>query len=700
MRKEIIRLFAAFLIFLAPLLAQAQVGTWGDLQTAAGVKGSGNIKLSANISGTAQLTIARSLTLDLNGHKLTITLDAPTGVISNGIKITSGVTLTLMDSSSPSTGVLAVTNNADFDNWTPAHNRGAAINTSEGALIINSGTVHAYGGYNGAGIGGGTYGGGGTIIINGGTVMAFSNSYGAGIGGGHEGDGGTITISGGAITATSNRDGGAGIGGGRLGAGGTIIINGGTVTATSGDLGAGIGGGVRGTSGTIEISGTASVIAVGGKGGGAGIGSGGTGEKTSVAVDSISIATSGAVSAFGGAAYTYIDMYTIGAGADIGHGGYNGGNGAAVLFRTPSQTAPPPTTITSPSSVTVAGGIESKFQVTASGHTPLTYSKSSGSQLPAGVTINSTTGVMTIAATTAVGEYSFWIVASNRIYPQDFQLFTLTVQTSQSSSSPAITSADSTTATSGRSSVFQVTTTGGEQPISYSLLGQPAGVTINSATGVMSVAATTAVGTHSFTIMATDSASSSTTMNFTLLISAAENYTQNAYIAFFNRPADVPGMDYWVSYPGNMQDLLTEFSQSAEYLSDYAGLSNQEVITKVYKNLFGRAPDTEGLTYWTTQMNAGHVSIANAAYAIMGGARNEDAQIIANKARATNIFTKALNSPQKVEAYNNAGPMGLGDAAKNWLAEVDWNIASVNAAEAKLPALINELVEKWNEFAR
>jgi len=172
----------------------------------------------------------------------------------------------------------------------------------------------------------------------------------------------------------------------------------------------------------------------------------------------------------------------------------------------------------------------------------------------------------------------------------------------------------------------------------------------------------------------------------------ADDYIQRAYIAFFNRPADVPGLNYWMNYPGNMQDLLTEFAKSEEYLSDFAGMNNSQILTIVYQNLFGRAPDGEGLTYWSTQMSAGHITIANVAYEVLGGARNEDAEIIKNKTLAANAFTSALDTQQKVDAYNNAGPNGLGNEAKNWLAAVNEYTATVEAAVAKLDALLNTLV--------
>ena len=200
---------------------------------------------------TTELQIMKDFTLDLNGHHLVITLDDTEGKYSSGIKIASDVTFTIQDSSAQSTGTLSVTNQA---NYTVQEKQGAAINTTDGALVIQSGTVIAIGGYNAAGIGGGNNGHGGTVTISGGTVTATGAGYAAGIGGGYGANGGTVTISGGTVTATGSYY-AAGIGGGFCGSGGTVTISGGSVTANGGDEATGIGGGQYGNSGTLIISG-------------------------------------------------------------------------------------------------------------------------------------------------------------------------------------------------------------------------------------------------------------------------------------------------------------------------------------------------------------------------------------------------------------------------------------------------------------
>ena len=103
-----------------------------------------------------------------------------------------------------------------------------------GTLTISgSGTLNAYGGQGGAGIGGAWHKNASNIVIEGGTIEAHGGNWGAGIGGGQSAAGQNITIRDGNVTAIPGGE-AAGIGGGYLGDGKNITIEGGTVHAESG----------------------------------------------------------------------------------------------------------------------------------------------------------------------------------------------------------------------------------------------------------------------------------------------------------------------------------------------------------------------------------------------------------------------------------------------------------------------------------
>ena len=135
-----------------------------------------------------------------------------------------------------------------------------------GALTISgtgTGTLEAYGGQGGAGIGSGSQKGCSNIVIESGTITAHGGEWGAGIGSGNVGNrpgmlgGSNITINDGDVTAYGGSE-AAGIGGGLKGNGKDITINGGTVHAESGggEKVAAIGGGrVSGKGENIQITG-------------------------------------------------------------------------------------------------------------------------------------------------------------------------------------------------------------------------------------------------------------------------------------------------------------------------------------------------------------------------------------------------------------------------------------------------------------
>ena len=134
-----------------------------------------------------------------------------------------------------------------------------------GTLTISgTGTLEAYGGQGGAGIGSGSQKGCSNIEIESGTIIAHGGEWGAGIGSGNVGNrpgvlgGSNITINDGDVTAYGGSE-AAGIGGGLKGNGKDITINGGTVHAESGGGSgpvAAIGGGrVSGKGENIQITG-------------------------------------------------------------------------------------------------------------------------------------------------------------------------------------------------------------------------------------------------------------------------------------------------------------------------------------------------------------------------------------------------------------------------------------------------------------
>lgn len=83
---------------------------------------------------------------------------------------------------------------------------------------------------------------------------------------------------------------------------------------------------------------------------------------------------------------------------------------------------------------------------------------------------------------------------------------------------------------------------------------------------------------------------------------------QRLYRAYFLRDPDQAGYHYWLGkYFGgtSLTTISDTFTRSAEYQSQYGGLSNRDFVSLVYDNVLGRQPDQAGWDYWTDILNRG-----------------------------------------------------------------------------------------------
>jgi len=118
---------------------------------------------------------------------------------------------------------------------------------------------------------------------------------------------------------------------------------------------------------------------------------------------------------------------------------------------------------------------------------------------------------------------------------------------------------------------------------------------------------------------------------------------QQLYIAYFGRPADPAGLDYWVSTGISTKDFAAAMYAQPEFQQVNAGLSVSQQVNALYVNLFGRGADVEGLTYWTQQINTGKLTLASIANDLIYAANNSTApQSVIDKAALDNKTATAL----------------------------------------------------------
>ena len=151
---------------------------------------------------------------------------------------------------------------------------------------------------------------------------------------------------------------------------------------------------------------------------------------------------------------------------------------------------------------TVSGGVQ-----------PLSWS-ATGS-VPPGLTVNST-GSLT-GVPTAAGSYSFALNVIDALGASARKNFTLVV----TGSAVTITTASPLPQGNvGQSYTASLTATGGTAPYRWTATNLPAGLTLDSQTGAISGAPSTA-GTFSFTVQVTDSAQATASANLSLTVNAA-----------------------------------------------------------------------------------------------------------------------------------------------------------------------------------
>lgn len=77
------------------------------------------------------------------------------------------------------------------------------------------------------------------------------------------------------------------------------------------------------------------------------------------------------------------------------------------------------------------------------------------------------------------------------------------------------------------------------------------------------------------------------------------------YQAYFLRPPDAGGLEFWSSQSMPLDAISEAFADSDEFATLYGTLSNQAFVEQVYLNVMGRDADQVGGSFWTSQLYDG-----------------------------------------------------------------------------------------------
>jgi hypothetical protein len=184
--------------------------------------------------------------------------------------------------------------------------------------------------------------------------------------------------------------------------------------------------------------------------------------------------------------------------------GVSGGVGIVKCLRTGGGTPSAPV-ITSATTASGTVGQAFTYQITATG-SPTSYGANG---LPAGLNVNTSTGLIS-GTPMAAGTSSVTLSATNAV---DTGTATLTL-TVTAPPAPTITSPSTASGTTGAAFAYQITAT--ESPTSFNATGLPAGLNVNTSTGLISGTPASA-GTSTVTLTATNAAGPGT-MTLTITI--------------------------------------------------------------------------------------------------------------------------------------------------------------------------------------
>lgn len=184
------------------------------------------------------------------------------------------------------------------------------------------------------------------------------------------------------------------------------------------------------------------------------------------------------------------------------------------------------------------------------------------------------------------------------------------------------------------------------------------------------------------------------------IVTAHVAAVQQLYVAYFNRPADYAGLDYWTNVvagqKGSTALVSAAFAAEAEYKTEYAGLSNADIVNKIYMNLFGRPAEEAGKAFWAAALDSKATTIDKVVADVVKGAQGSDARAYENKVSGATTFTAQLDTKMEQDGYRGAAANAL---AKTFVTSITTD-ASLEAAVApvNLATTVSKVVVAGTPF--
>jgi|GEM_PF-2824375 len=181
---------------------------------------------------------------------------------------------------------------------------------------------------------------------------------------------------------------------------------------------------------------------------------------------------------------------------------------------------------------------------------------------------------------------------------------------------------------------------------------------------------------------------------------AALAFVQKLYVAYYQRPADYAGQQFWAEKfdkEGGASAIASAFATSAESVTLYGSQALAAQINAVYQAAFGRAAETVGLQFYINEINAGRLTTGTMAVAVLNGAVGTDLSTLNSKLAVAAAYTTAVSDNVGILKY-------VGDAsavaARDFLATVTTanQAASTTSVTTQVAALVVPTVTTGSTF--
>lgn len=186
-------------------------------------------------------------------------------------------------------------------------------------------------------------------------------------------------------------------------------------------------------------------------------------------------------------------------------------------------------------------------------------------------------------------------------------------------------------------------------------------------------------------------------------LSLNSNTVQLLYVAYYGRPADPSGAQFWsrvtrdagFTYAPRVGDGLTQsekplydrivvdFGNSIESTALFRGLSNEQTVDLIYNFCFNRNSEPDpvtGINYWVSQLQQGNIAPSQAAAEIALGARAMDLTILGNKIKSADTFTASINTPTENANYSSPSQLAT-RISRSWLGDYGPFVATFTEAQ-------------------